>query len=61
MHLSVMVKGTNYMDLINTRVSAGERMRRANLISSFRILIMERMQAGGPSTHITEVTFFILS
>lgn len=46
MHLSVMVIGTIDMDLINTGVSASERMRRANLISSLRILIMERMQAG---------------
>jgi DNA replication licensing factor MCM4 len=61
MRFSVMVIGTIDMDLINTRVSASERMRRANLISSLRIFIMERMQVGGPSTRIREVTFFILS
>ncbi|GLJ06335.1 hypothetical protein SUGI_0036660 [Cryptomeria japonica] len=47
--------GTIDMDLINTGVSASERIRRANLVSSVRILIMEKMQAGGPSTRITEL------
>ncbi|GLJ05773.1 hypothetical protein SUGI_0024880 [Cryptomeria japonica] len=38
------------MDLITTGVLANERIRRANLVSSVRILIMEKMQVGGPST-----------
>eukprot|EP01018_Ginkgo_biloba_P013305 Gb_36024 [translate_table: standard] len=47
--------GTIDMDLITTGVSASERIRRANLITAVRNLIMEKMQAGGPSTRISEL------
>lgn len=43
------------MDLITTGVSASERMRRENLVSTTRNIIMEKMQLGGPSTRVLEV------
>lgn len=43
------------MDLINTGISASERMRRENLVSSARNIIMEKMQLGGPSMRLLEV------
>ncbi|GLJ51340.1 hypothetical protein SUGI_1091670 [Cryptomeria japonica] len=43
------------MDLITTGVSASERIRQANLVSSVRIIIMEKMQVGGSSTCRTEL------
>ncbi|XP_059070591.1 DNA replication licensing factor MCM4-like [Cryptomeria japonica] len=45
--------GTIDMDLITMGVSTNERIRRANLVSSVRIIIIEKMQEGGPSTRIT--------
>ncbi|KAF9597457.1 hypothetical protein IFM89_018903 [Coptis chinensis] len=47
--------GTIDMDLITTGVSASERMRRENLLSAARNIIMEKMQLGGPSTHTLEL------
>ncbi|KAL6531865.1 DNA replication licensing factor, mcm4 component [Orobanche minor] len=47
--------GTIDMDLINTGVSASERMRRENLVSNTRNLIMEKMQLGGPSVRLLEL------
>ncbi|KAK4477135.1 hypothetical protein RD792_016346, partial [Penstemon davidsonii] len=48
--------GTIDMDLITTGVSASERMRRENLVLNTRNLIIEKMQLGGPSTRILEVS-----
>ncbi|KAL7125408.1 hypothetical protein ABFS83_14G115500 [Erythranthe nasuta] len=47
--------GTIDMDLITTGVSASERMRRENLVSTTRNLIMEKMQIGGKSTRVLEL------
>ncbi|XP_051144197.1 DNA replication licensing factor MCM4 [Andrographis paniculata] len=47
--------GTIDMDLITTGVSASERMRRENLVSTMRNIIMEKMQLGGPSTRLLEL------
>ncbi|XAR72782.1 DNA helicase [Bertholletia excelsa] len=47
--------GTIDMDLITTGVSASERMRRENLVSATRDLLMEKMQIGGPSTRLLEL------
>ncbi|XP_031271703.1 DNA replication licensing factor MCM4-like [Pistacia vera] len=47
--------GTIDMDLITTGVSASERMRRDNLVSSTRNLIAEKMQLGGPSMRLMEL------
>ncbi|XP_073144701.1 DNA replication licensing factor MCM4 [Henckelia pumila] len=47
--------GTIDMDLITTGVSASERMRRENLASTTRNIIMEKMQLGGPSTRLLEL------
>ncbi|KAL6514539.1 DNA replication licensing factor, mcm4 component [Orobanche gracilis] len=47
--------GTIDMDLINTGVFASERMRRENLVSNTRNLIMEKMQLGGPSIRLLEL------
>ncbi|KAF9623122.1 hypothetical protein IFM89_037638 [Coptis chinensis] len=47
--------GTIDMDLITTGVSASERMRRENLLSAARNIIMEKMQLGGPSTRTLEL------
>ncbi|KAJ9189680.1 hypothetical protein P3X46_000943 [Hevea brasiliensis] len=41
--------GTIDMDLITTGVSASERIRRENLVSATRNVIMEKLQLGGPS------------
>lgn len=46
------------MDLITTGVSASERMRRENLVSTSRNIIMEKMQLGGPSMRLVEVLSF---
>lgn len=43
------------MDLITTGVSASERMRRDNLVSATRNIIMEKMQLGGSSMRTLEV------
>lgn len=43
------------MDLINTGVSASERMRRESLIQETRNIIMEKMQIGGRSMRLSEV------
>lgn len=43
------------MDLITTGVSASERMRRDNLVSTTRNIIMEKMQLGGPALRLMEV------
>ncbi|RZC44709.1 hypothetical protein C5167_037655 [Papaver somniferum] len=47
--------GTIDMDLITTGVSASERIRRENLVSATRNLIMEKLQLGGPSTRSMEL------
>ncbi|XP_055961711.1 DNA replication licensing factor MCM4-like [Mercurialis annua] len=47
--------GTIDMDLITTGVSASERMRRENLASATRIIIMEKLQIGGPSMRVLEI------
>ncbi|KAL2537696.1 DNA replication licensing factor MCM4 [Forsythia ovata] len=47
--------GTIDMDLITTGVSASERMRRDNMVSTTRSIIMEKMQLGGPSTRLLEL------
>ncbi|KAH7575014.1 hypothetical protein JRO89_XS02G0035500 [Xanthoceras sorbifolium] len=47
--------GTIDMDLITTGVSASERMRRENLVSSTRNVIMEKMKLGGPSMRLLEL------
>ena len=49
------------MDLITTVVSASERMRRENLVSSTRNIVMEKMQIGGSSTRLIEVRKCLLS
>lgn len=43
------------MDLITTGVSASERVRRENLVSATRNIVMEKMQLGGPSFRLIEV------
>lgn len=48
------------MDLITTGISASERMRRENLVSTTRNIIMEKMQIGGPSTRLIEVGRILL-
>uniref|UniRef100_A0A5B6YVL8 DNA replication licensing factor MCM4 n=2 Tax=Davidia involucrata TaxID=16924 RepID=A0A5B6YVL8_DAVIN len=47
--------GTIDMDLITTGVSASERMRRENLLSATRNIIMEKMQLGGSSSRMVEL------
>lgn len=47
------------MDLITTGVSASERMRRENMVSSTRNIIMEKMQLGGPSMRLLEVHYIL--
>ncbi|XP_030944399.1 DNA replication licensing factor MCM4 [Quercus lobata] len=47
--------GTIDMDLITTGVSASERMRRENVLSAIRSIIMEKMQLGGPSMRLLEL------
>ncbi|XP_016473623.1 DNA replication licensing factor MCM4 [Nicotiana tabacum] len=47
--------GTIDMDLITTGVSASERMRRENFVSTTRNIIMEKLQLGGPSTRMLEL------
>lgn len=43
------------MDLINTGVSASERMRRDTFVSSIRDIALEKMQIGGSSMRLSEV------
>lgn len=47
--------GTIDMDLITTGISASERMRREQLLTATRNLIMEKMQLGGPSVRTLEL------
>ncbi|KFK40061.1 hypothetical protein AALP_AA3G325200 [Arabis alpina] len=47
--------GTIDMDLINTGVSASERMRRDIFVSSIRDIALEKMQIGGSSMRLTEL------
>ncbi|XP_031099337.1 DNA replication licensing factor MCM4 [Ipomoea triloba] len=47
--------GTIDMDLITTGVSASERVRRENLVSATRNIVMEKMQLGGPSFRLIEI------
>ncbi|KAH6767202.1 Minichromosome maintenance family protein [Perilla frutescens var. hirtella] len=47
--------GTIDMDLITTGVSASERMRRENLVSATRNLIMEKLEIGGRSARLLEL------
>ncbi|KAK8948679.1 hypothetical protein KSP39_PZI005666 [Platanthera zijinensis] len=47
--------GTIDMDLIMTGISASERIRRENLVSATRNLIMDRMQIGGSATRVAEL------
>lgn len=44
------------MDLITTGVSASERMRRENLVSATRSLIMDKLSIGGSSARLMEVS-----
>lgn len=48
-------EGTIDMDLINTGVSASERMRRDILVSSIRDITLEKMQIGGSAMRLSEV------
>lgn len=43
------------MDLINTGVSASERMRRDIFVSSIRDIALEKMQIGGSAMRLSEV------
>ena len=43
------------MDLIMTGISASERIRRENLVTATRNLIMDKLKIGGPSTRLAEV------
>lgn len=47
--------GTIDMDLITTGISASERMRREQLLTATRNIIMEKMQLGGPSVRTLEL------
>ncbi|XP_047956027.1 DNA replication licensing factor MCM4 isoform X2 [Salvia hispanica] len=47
--------GTIDMDLITTGVSASERMRRENLVSSTRSLILDKLTIGGSSARLMEL------
>ncbi|CAG7883293.1 unnamed protein product [Brassica rapa] len=47
--------GTIDMDLINTGVSASERMRRDILVSSIRDITLEKMQIGGSAMRLSEL------
>lgn len=46
------------MDLIMTGISASERMKRENLVSATRNLIMDKMQIGG-SIRVPEVCILV--
>ena len=52
----ISLSGTIDMDLITTGISASERMRREQLLTATRNIIMEKMQPGGPSVRTLEVT-----
>lgn len=43
------------MDLITTGISASERVRREQLLSATRNVIMEKLQLGGPAVRTLEV------
>lgn len=47
--------GTIDMDLITTGVSASERMRRENVLTAARNIIMEKVKLGGPSVRLLEL------
>ncbi|XP_074275429.1 DNA replication licensing factor MCM4 [Silene latifolia] len=47
--------GTIDMDLITTGISSSERLRREQLLSATRNVIMEKMQLGGPSMRTLEL------
>ncbi|WOL18371.1 DNA replication licensing factor MCM4 [Canna indica] len=47
--------GTIDMDLIMTGISASERVRRENLVSAIRNLVMEKLKLGGPSTRLVDL------
>ncbi|KMZ63713.1 DNA replication licensing factor [Zostera marina] len=47
--------GTIDMDLITTGVSASERLRRENVLTATRNLILDKMQHGGPTKHLSEL------
>lgn len=47
--------GTIDMDLITTGVSASERMRRENLVTLSRNIILDKLQIGGPSMRLLEI------
>ncbi|GKV21091.1 hypothetical protein SLEP1_g31108 [Rubroshorea leprosula] len=47
--------GTIDMDLITTGVSASERMRRENVLTATRNIILEKVQLGGPSVRLLEL------
>ncbi|KAG6401405.1 hypothetical protein SASPL_138261 [Salvia splendens] len=47
--------GTIDMDLITTGVSASERMRRENLVSATRSLILDKLTIGGSSARLMEL------
>ncbi|KAL2927237.1 DNA replication licensing factor MCM4 [Bienertia sinuspersici] len=47
--------GTIDMDLITTGISASERMRREQLLSATRNVIMEKLQLGGPPVRTLEL------
>uniref|UniRef100_A0A7N0T0N6 DNA replication licensing factor MCM4 n=1 Tax=Kalanchoe fedtschenkoi TaxID=63787 RepID=A0A7N0T0N6_KALFE len=47
--------GTIDMDLITTGVSASERMKRENLVSASRNIIMDKLQPGGSSMRLMEL------
>ncbi|KAF2616050.1 hypothetical protein F2Q70_00010566 [Brassica cretica] len=49
--------GTIDMDLINTGVSASERMRRDILASSIRDITLEKMQIGGSAMRLSEYSW----
>lgn len=49
------------MDLITTGVSASERMRREQVLSATRNVIMDKLQLGGPAMRTLEVTNYSLS
>lgn len=48
--------GTIDMDLITTGISASERIRREQVLSATRNVIMEKMQLGGAAVRTLEVT-----
>lgn len=47
--------GTIDMDLITTGISASERIRRENMLTATRNIIMEKMKIGGPASRSMEL------